>query len=84
MFAHAQQARDHQSGSDVRAGAAQGFGANGIIVILLSWKHRRHAVVNTNDFAPGIRQIFSRTTILVVHQPTKDVADGTFRKVTDE
>jgi hypothetical protein len=42
-----------------------------------------HAVVNTNDFAPGIRQIFLENSsyYLIAYQPTKDVADGTFRKI---
>jgi VWFA-related protein len=43
-----------------------------------------HAIVNTNDFAPGIRQIFLENSsyYLVAYQPSKDVMDGTFRKIT--
>jgi VWFA-related protein len=43
-----------------------------------------HAVVNTNDFAPGMRRIFleSSSYYLLAYQPTKDLADGTFRRIT--
>src|SRR5262245_20078309 len=43
-----------------------------------------HAIVNTNDFAPGVRQIFleSSSYYLLAYQPAKDVADGTFRRLT--
>ena len=43
-----------------------------------------HAVVNTNDFAPGIRQIVLENSsyYLLAYQPTRDVTDGTFRRIT--
>ncbi|HEX5070694.1 MAG TPA: VWA domain-containing protein [Vicinamibacterales bacterium] len=43
-----------------------------------------HAVVNTNDFAPGIKRIFLENSsyYLLAYQPTKDLADGTFRRIT--
>ena len=42
-----------------------------------------YAVVNTNDFAPGVRRIFRENSsyYLLAYQPTKDIADGTFRRI---
>jgi VWFA-related protein len=43
-----------------------------------------HAVVNTNDFVPGVKRIFQENSsyYLLAYQPTKDLADGTFRRIT--
>jgi VWFA-related protein len=43
-----------------------------------------HAVVNTNDFAPGVRRIFTENSsyYLLAYQPTRDIADGTFRRIS--
>jgi VWFA-related protein len=43
-----------------------------------------YAVVNTNDFQPGIRRIYleSSSYYLLAYQPTRDIADGTFRRLT--
>lgn len=43
-----------------------------------------HAVINTNDFAPGMRQIFLENSsyYLIAYQPTHADADGTFRRIT--
>ena len=43
-----------------------------------------HAVVNTNDFVPGVKRIFTENSsyYLLAYQPTKDLADGTFRRIT--
>jgi VWFA-related protein len=83
VFAHAQQA--HVTINPVQTA--------GLTAGSIGWNDRYlavadntggHAVVNTNDFAPGIRQIFLENSsyYLIAYQPTKDVADGTFRKIT--
>jgi len=43
-----------------------------------------HAVVATNDFVPGVKRIFQENSsyYLLAYQPTKDLADGTFRRIT--
>jgi VWFA-related protein len=43
-----------------------------------------HAVVGSNDFLPGLRRIYleSSSYYLLAYQPTKDIADGTFRRLT--
>ncbi len=42
-----------------------------------------HAVVSTNDFEPGVRRIFLENSsyYLLAYEPTKDIADGTFRRI---
>jgi hypothetical protein len=43
-----------------------------------------HAVINTNDFVPGIKRIFQENSsyYLLAYQPTKGLEDGTFRRIT--
>jgi len=43
-----------------------------------------YAVVNTNDFVPGVQRIFAESSAyyLLAYQPTRDIADGTFRRIT--
>ena len=43
-----------------------------------------HAVVDSNDFAPGIKQIFLENSsyYLMAYAPTHDAEDGTFRRVS--
>ena len=42
------------------------------------------AIVNTNDFAPGIKRIFLENSsyYLLAYAPTKGLEDGTFRRIT--
>ena len=43
-----------------------------------------HAVVNNNDFAPGLRQILVENSsyYLLAYNPTNDAEDGRFRRIT--
>jgi hypothetical protein len=43
-----------------------------------------HAIVGTNDFMPGLRQVLIENSsyYLLAYQPTNDLADGTFRRIT--
>ncbi len=43
-----------------------------------------HAVVGSNDLAPGIRQILMENSsyYLMAYQPTNEIEDGTFRRIT--
>ena len=43
-----------------------------------------HAVVNSNDFMPGLKQVLVQNSsyYLLAYQPMRDVADGTFRRIT--
>jgi len=42
-----------------------------------------HAIVNSNDFAPGIKQIFLENSsyYLMAYAPTNELEDGTFRRL---
>jgi VWFA-related protein len=84
VFTHAQQA--HVTINPVQTAGLTAGGPTG-------WNDRYsavaentggHAVVNTNDFGPGVRQIFLENSAyyLIAYQPAKDVADGTFRQIT--
>ena len=43
-----------------------------------------HAVINSNDFMPGVRQIYVENSsyYLIAYQPTHVEEDGTFRRIT--
>ena len=43
-----------------------------------------HAVINSNDFMPGVRQIYTENSsyYLLAYQPTHVEEDGTFRRIT--
>jgi len=43
-----------------------------------------HAVIGNNDLKPGLNRIMTETSsyYLLAYQPTRDIADGTFRRLT--